>query len=63
MADTVDAHEPSWLVAVVGGPGAWGLARLDASTGDLRVTAFDEAWDCIANHCGNESPSTPADPI
>jgi DNA mismatch repair protein MutS len=36
--DTAEAHESAWLVAVTGGPGAYGLARLDASTGDLRVT-------------------------
>ncbi len=36
-ADTVDAHEGAWIVAVTGGPGGWALARLDASTGDLRV--------------------------
>lgn len=37
-AEGVEAHESAWLVAVTGGPGAWGLARLDVSTGDLRVT-------------------------
>ncbi len=35
--DTADAHEPAFLVAVGGGPGAYGLALLDVSTGDLRV--------------------------
>ncbi len=37
-ADNVDAHESSYLVAVTGVAGAWGLAFLDASTGDLRAT-------------------------
>jgi DNA mismatch repair protein MutS len=36
--ETADAHESTFLVAVGGGPGAYGLAVLDASTGDLRVT-------------------------
>jgi DNA mismatch repair protein MutS len=35
--DTADAHEPAWLVAIGGAPGAYGFALLDASTGDLRV--------------------------
>jgi DNA mismatch repair protein MutS len=33
----VEARDSSWLVAVCGLPGAWGLAFLDASTGDLRA--------------------------
>ena len=37
-ADTVDAHESAWLMAIVGGPGQYGVALLDASTGDLRAT-------------------------
>ena len=37
-ADSVDAHDSSWLVAIGGTVGAWGLAFLDASTGDLRAT-------------------------
>jgi len=36
-ADIAEAHEGVWIVAITGGPGGWGLARLDASTGDLRV--------------------------
>ncbi|MFN7142728.1 MAG: DNA mismatch repair protein MutS [Myxococcota bacterium] len=35
--ETADAHESAFLVAVGGGPGAYGLALLDVSTGDLRV--------------------------
>ncbi len=35
-ADAVDSHDPAWLVAIGGTQGAWGLAFLDASTGDLR---------------------------
>ncbi len=35
-ADAVDSHDPAWLVAIGGTRGAWGLAFLDASTGDLR---------------------------
>ena len=33
----VEARDSSWLVAICGAPGAWGLAFLDASTGDLRA--------------------------
>jgi DNA mismatch repair protein MutS len=36
--DNTDAHESNFLAAIGGGPGAYGLAVLDASTGDLRVT-------------------------
>ncbi len=36
--ETADSHESAFLVAVGGGPGAYGLALLDVSTGDLRVT-------------------------
>ncbi len=35
--DTVASHEPSFLVAVGGSEGAYGLAALDVSTGHLRV--------------------------
>jgi DNA mismatch repair protein MutS len=36
-AEGVEARDSSWLVAITGLPGAWGLAFLDASTGDLRA--------------------------
>ncbi len=48
--DNVDAHESAFLVAVCGGVegGAYGLAMLDASTGDLRVTEPRTADELIA---------------
>ena len=36
--ETADAHEAAWLVCIAGGPGEYGFALLDASTGDLRAT-------------------------
>ncbi len=36
-AEGVEARDSSWLVAVCGLAGAWGLAFLDATTGDLRA--------------------------
>ena len=37
VSDGVDAREPAFLVAITGVPGGWGIAFLDASTGDLRA--------------------------
>ncbi len=37
-AEGVDSHDPSWLVALVREGTSWGLALLDATTGDLRMT-------------------------
>ncbi|MFZ5480495.1 MAG: DNA mismatch repair protein MutS [Myxococcota bacterium] len=36
--DAAESHEPAFLAAVGGGPGAYGFALLDVSTGDLRAT-------------------------
>ncbi|MSQ03250.1 MAG: DNA mismatch repair protein MutS [Myxococcales bacterium] len=41
-ADGIDAHESSFLVAITGVPGAWGLAFFDASTGELRAADVDD---------------------
>ena len=42
--EDLPAREPCWLVAVVQDGARWGLASLDVSTGDLRVTEpLDEA--------------------
>lgn len=37
-AEGAESHEGVWIAALTGGAGAWGLARMDVSTGDLRVT-------------------------
>lgn len=39
--ETVESHESSWVVMVVGTPGAFGVALLDATTGELRATRLD----------------------
>jgi DNA mismatch repair protein MutS len=44
----LDGHESAWLAAITGGPGAWALARLDVSTGDLRVCEPDDFEDLLA---------------
>ncbi len=48
VGEYAEAHEPTWLVAVAGGPGAYGFASLDASTGDLRVTELTSADEVLA---------------
>lgn len=61
-ADLVDAHEPAFLVALGGGPGAYGVAFLDASTGELRATqvaALDAVLGEVARHEPREALLAP----
>ncbi len=53
-ADTVDSHESAWLVAIVGGPGEYGVALLDASTGDLRATDLHDLDGVLAEIARHE---------
>jgi DNA mismatch repair protein MutS len=45
---SLEAREPNWLVAVARAPQGLGLAALDASTGDLRLTSLPDAAAVVA---------------
>ncbi|MDP2306735.1 MAG: DNA mismatch repair protein MutS [Pseudomonadota bacterium] len=50
-----ESHESAFLVAISGEPGAYGLALLDASTGDLRVTE-PRTMDHLVGELGRMEP-------
>lgn len=54
-ADSVDAHDSSWLAVIGGTAGAWGLAFLDASTGDLRATDVTD-FGALASEVSRHGP-------